>query len=58
MKNVVKYLRRATLILFIILASILPVPFNFYFRDRSPKFIVELVKDEEDEEPQEAPEIK
>ena len=46
------------LILLILLASVLPVPLNFYTRDKTPKFVVERVEERKDEDSNDVLEIK
>ncbi|WP_168191364.1 MULTISPECIES: hypothetical protein [Antarcticibacterium] len=49
MKKFYKIQSRIMLIMFIILASILPVPLIFYSRDKSGKFVEESDKEESKE---------
>jgi hypothetical protein len=58
MKKLTKALRRAMLLLLIVLASVLPVPIIFYTRDKTPKFVVERVEERDEEEFNDVLEIK
>lgn len=45
-----KFLRFLTLLIFIIIASILPVPIKFYKKDNLPSFKIEQIDKKEKEE--------
>ncbi len=45
-----KFLRFLTLLIFIIMASILPVPIKFYKKDNLPSFKIEQIDKKEKEE--------
>ena len=50
MKKLKKILRLIVLILVICMASIIPVPINFYAKDNLPKDLIELVVKQNDDE--------
>ncbi|WP_455170517.1 hypothetical protein [Aegicerativicinus sediminis] len=48
-----RHLRFCAFLFFIILASIVPVPFKFYLKDNLPTFKIEQVDKKEEDEAQE-----
>jgi len=53
MKTIKRLMRLLALILMVLLASIMPVPLTFYRKDNLPKFPIEQVDNQEEEDDQE-----
>lgn len=50
MKKLYKVLRLLLLLVFIGLAAVLPVPLSIHHRDKTPKFVMEQIDEEEEDQ--------